>query len=62
MITQEEKVDQVRSVTLDCQWGTGERLRQAHLIYLLVRECFALTVSPFNSPLVVPINPFIFQA
>ncbi|CAM3271947.1 hypothetical protein VIOR103205_15820 [Vibrio ordalii] len=26
MITQEEKVDQVRSVTLDCQWGTGERL------------------------------------
>ncbi|CAM3290824.1 hypothetical protein VIOR103205_16000 [Vibrio ordalii] len=27
MITQEEKVDQVRSVTLDCQWGTGERLR-----------------------------------
>ncbi len=27
MITQEEKVDQVRSVTLDCQWGSGERLR-----------------------------------
>lgn len=27
MITQEEKVDQVRRVTLDCQWGTGERLR-----------------------------------
>ncbi|WP_157733297.1 hypothetical protein [Vibrio anguillarum] len=27
MITQEEKVDQVRSVTLDCQWGTGERLQ-----------------------------------
>ncbi|WP_157733285.1 hypothetical protein [Vibrio anguillarum] len=30
MITQEEKVDQVRSVTLDCQWGTGERLRLAN--------------------------------
>ncbi|WP_255164299.1 hypothetical protein [Vibrio aestuarianus] len=30
MITQEEKVDQVRSVTLDCQWGTGERLRLRH--------------------------------
>ncbi|WP_157733274.1 hypothetical protein [Vibrio anguillarum] len=28
MITQEEKVDQVRSVTLDCQWGTGERLQK----------------------------------
>ncbi len=26
MITQEENVDQVRRVTLDCQWGTGERL------------------------------------
>ncbi len=32
MITQEEKVDQVRSVTLDCQWGTGERLRFSHNI------------------------------
>ncbi|CAM3245223.1 hypothetical protein VIOR103205_15520 [Vibrio ordalii] len=31
MITQEEKVDQVRSVTLDCQWGTGERLRKIEL-------------------------------
>ncbi|CAM3240518.1 hypothetical protein VIOR103205_15470 [Vibrio ordalii] len=30
MITQEEKVDQVRSVTLDCQWGTGERLPKEH--------------------------------
>ncbi len=30
MITQEEKVDQVRSVTLDCQWGTGERLPFHH--------------------------------
>ncbi len=31
MITQEEKVDQVRSVTLDCQWGTGERLPFVYL-------------------------------
>lgn len=26
MITQQEIVDQVRRVTLNCQWGTGERL------------------------------------
>jgi len=34
MITQEEKVDQVRSVTLDCQWGTGERLQTSFLLVL----------------------------
>ncbi|MDW1899326.1 hypothetical protein, partial [Vibrio sp. Vb1337] len=38
-ITQEEKVDQVRRVTLDCQWGTGERL---HYYYQLKR----LDLSP----------------
>lgn len=32
MITQEEKVDQVRRVTLDCQWGTGERLLVTSII------------------------------
>ena len=38
MITQEEKVDQVRSVTLDCQWGTGERLRNFDTLMLFIEQ------------------------
>lgn len=50
MITQEEKVDQVRSVTLDCQWGTGERVWMSPVmqVKVLAKWSIAYVYSVFS--------------
>ncbi len=50
MITQEEKVDQVRRVTLDCQWGTAERLP---------RSLPPKAVKFATEPNTVPVNSYM---